>query len=247
MIREILRTTVAPVIGRLVPALHFNSLAYLRHSARRLEHLASLRIPVAGKTVLEVGAGIGDHSHYYLDRGCRITITDARESNLKTVRRRFPDADVRALDLEAPPVEFPGGPWDIIHCYGLLYHVRDPESALRIMGRHCREMLLLETCVSFGDEQRINPIDECKGSPTQAFSGGGCRPTRSWVWHRLHEHFSHVYLPMTQPNHAEFPLDWRAPEQHRAALSRAVFVATREPLVHPLLTSEIPHLQTRHE
>ena len=41
---------------------------YVRHNARRLEHLASLRIPVVRMTVLEVGAGIGDHSHYYMDR-----------------------------------------------------------------------------------------------------------------------------------------------------------------------------------
>jgi hypothetical protein len=51
------------------PALQFHSDFYIRHTARRLEHLASLRIPVAALSVLEVGAGIGDHSNYYMDRG----------------------------------------------------------------------------------------------------------------------------------------------------------------------------------
>ena len=51
----------------------FHSWHYLRHNARRLEHLASLQIPIRGKSVLEIGAGIGDHSSYYLDRGCTVT------------------------------------------------------------------------------------------------------------------------------------------------------------------------------
>src|SRR5262245_59527575 len=40
----------------------FHSDSYRRHNARRLEHLASLRLAVAHATVLEVGAGVGDHS-----------------------------------------------------------------------------------------------------------------------------------------------------------------------------------------
>src|SRR5438045_3527021 len=56
----------------------FHSWHYLRHTSRRLEHLASLSIPIFNTSVLEAGAGVGDHSHYYLDRGCQITITEAR-------------------------------------------------------------------------------------------------------------------------------------------------------------------------
>lgn len=82
------------------PVQVFHSDHYLRHNARRLEHLASLRIPVAGMTVLEVGAGIGDHSHYYIDRGCSITITEARAENLDYLKRRYPDVHVRFLDMD---------------------------------------------------------------------------------------------------------------------------------------------------
>lgn len=51
-----------------LPSLYFHSYDYLRHNARRLEHLASLGLPITGRSVLEVGAGIGDHSHFYIDR-----------------------------------------------------------------------------------------------------------------------------------------------------------------------------------
>jgi hypothetical protein len=71
------------------PAASFHTLHYLRHNARRLEHLASLQVPVAGKSVLEVGAGIADHSHYYMDRDCTITITEARKENLQYLKMRY--------------------------------------------------------------------------------------------------------------------------------------------------------------
>ena len=75
----------------------FHSDDYLRHNARRLEHLASLRLPVSGRSVLEVGAGIGDHTHYYTDRGCRVTITEARAQNLTYLTQRYPQCSIRAL------------------------------------------------------------------------------------------------------------------------------------------------------
>src|SRR5262245_43859922 len=96
------------------PSELFHSDHYLRHNARRLEHLASLRIPVAGLSVLEVGAGIGEHSHYYTDRGCQLTITEARQENLRLISQRYPNCTVRVLDMERPQLD--GGPFDLIHC-----------------------------------------------------------------------------------------------------------------------------------
>jgi len=228
-----------------VPAKSFHSKLYLRHNARRLEHLASLGIPVAGRTVLELGAGIGDHSTYYLDRGCGLTITEARDENLEVLRGVFPGTPVHKLDMEAP-VAVPGAPFGVVHCYGLLYHLEKPVVALDYMAEVCEGMLLLETCVSFGDEEALHPTPEPKENPTQAASGMGCRPTRPWVFARLRERFAHVYATRTQPNHEEFPLDWSDASAHRATLSRAVFVASHAPLENENLTTELPTVQVRH-
>jgi len=224
---------------------HFHGHDYLRHNARRLEHLASLRIPVSGSSVLEVGAGIGDHSHYFLDRGCRLTVTEARPENLALLRARYPGVDVQALDLEHPR-PLPEAPYDVVHCYGLLYHLGDPASALDYMGGCCSRLLLLETCVSFGDAAEPHVVRENPGNPTQACSGAGCRPTRRWVFERLRGLFPCVYVPRTQPNHEEFPLDWERPELHQAKFSRAVFVASRHPMQRELLSSELLSRQSRH-
>src|SRR5579863_6438912 len=68
----------------------FRSSSYLRHNQRTQEHLASLGLPLAGKTVLEAGAGIGDHSTFFLDRGCPMVISDGRPANVRYLKKRFP-------------------------------------------------------------------------------------------------------------------------------------------------------------
>jgi len=209
------------------PVSHFHSTRYLRLNARRLEHLASLRIPVAGMSVLKVGAGIGDHSHYYLDRGCTVTITEARLENLRYLRDRYPACPVRFLDMERPsPID--GAPFDVVHCYGVLHHLGNPEQALEFLNRNTSRMLFLETLVSFGEGEEKNIVGESQGDPTQAYSGVGCRPTRPWVFNRLQGLFEYVYLPRTQPNHEEFPIDWERSEEHRSDSQSAVFIASRQ-------------------
>src|SRR5690242_1107048 len=50
----------------------FLSPAYQQHNVARLQHLDSLGLPVCGKRVLELGAGVGDHTIFYLHRNCKV-------------------------------------------------------------------------------------------------------------------------------------------------------------------------------
>jgi hypothetical protein len=231
---------------RIDPVQSFHSHHYLRHNARRLEHLASLRIPVRGKTVLEVGAGIGDHSSYYIDRGCTITITEERSENLRILESRYPDHNVHYLDMDHPqPVS--QAPFDVVHCYGLLYHLSQPLRALTYLSECCRRVLILETCVSFGDQEAIHCIAEDPNDPTQAASGTGCRPTRPWIFATLKRLFPHVYVPTTQPNHEEFPLDWTKPEDRSGNLHRAIFIGSRTAIESDVLVPELIDRHVRHD
>ena len=229
---------------RRSPEEAFHDPAYVRHNARRLEHLASLQLETAGRTVLEVGAGIGDHTSYYLDRGCPVTITEARQENMAVLSARYPGRPVLALDVEAP-VAVPGSPFEIVHCYGLLYHLSRPDRALEFLASQCSGRLMLETCVSFGSAMDMHPIQEDRLDPSQAQSGVGCRPTRAWIFATLQRLFTHVYVPCTQPDHEQFPIDWTAPSKHLAGLQRAVFVASRGPMNSPLLSQVLLDVQLR--
>jgi hypothetical protein len=229
----------------MLPLDFFAHDAYQRHNRRRQEHLATLMLPLARKTVLELGAGIGDHTSFFLDRNCSVTVTDAREENLAHVRTRFPSVSTRVVDLEDDlPSDLAAH--DVVYAYGLLYHLADPGSGLRRMASMAKEMLLLETCVSFGNTEAVNGVAENTDDPTQAMHGTGCRPTRPWVFNSLKRLFDHVYVPRTQPWHEEFPMDWRgAPPTNATGLYRSVFVASRVPLESPLMSDALLDVQVK--
>jgi SAM-dependent methyltransferase len=222
----------------------FHSPHYLRHNQRRQEHLASLGLPLAGRSVIEVGAGIGDHTSFFLDRGCQVLTTEGRPEHLRVLRERFPQLDARLLDLDNPDPEF-ATQAEIVYCYGTLYHLERPAEALAFLGRLALELLLLETCVSPDNEERVNPVREEIRNPSQALGGRGCRPTRPWLWAQLSKLFPYVYATTTQPWHEEFPLEWSF-EAQPDRLTRAVFVASRRPLDSPSLATWLPNTQRRH-
>lgn len=217
---------------------------YQRHNRRRQEHLATLGLDIPGRSVLEIGAGVGDHTGFFVDRGCRVTATDGRQACVETIARRFPTVRTLTVDAnEDAPTELDRH--DIVYAYGILYHLRAPDRALAMMARCAGDMLLLETCVSGGADSRLVMADEKIDDPTQAIDGVGCRPTRSWIWDRLGELFPFVYATVTQPWHEEFPIDWTRDDIGKNHLARAVFVASRREIVNPLLSSSLPTIQLR--
>ena len=246
ILKNIVRRFGIDIVRADNPADTFHADWYLRLTARRLEHLASLRIPIANMTVLEVGAGIGDQSTYYIDRGNRITITDARPKSIEYLKKHFPEYDIQYLDMDSP-LPISSSPFDVVHCYGLLYHLSRPKDALKFLSGCCKRMLFLETCVSFGNEKSINFVTEDKSIHIYAISGTGCRPTRRWVFETLQELFEYVYVPKTQPNHEQFPTNWTDSSKHQHSLSRAIFVATHEKIDNELLSPSLISHQQRHE
>ena len=62
----------------------FKSEHYQKHNKNRLDHLASLGFSFEGSNILEVGAGIGDHTEFYLSYDCSVTVSDARPCLLYT-------------------------------------------------------------------------------------------------------------------------------------------------------------------
>src|SRR5919109_3711450 len=205
MIRTIKKIGRNLLKSRVSPESYFLPYHYQRINYRRLEHLASLQLNIAGSTVLEVGAGIGDLTSFFLDRGCHIVISDVRRANLEVLRSRYPNIKAVYLDLDNPSDTsstnrlLGSNGFDIVFCYGTLYHLKNPTKAIEFMASCCRKMLLLETCVSFGNEDFINPCTENALDPTASVSGEGCRPTRRWVYDQLKRHFEFIYLPLTQP------------------------------------------------
>lgn len=208
---------------------------YRRHNQRRQEHLATLGLPLAGRSVLEVGAGIGDHTSFFLDRGCRVTVSDAREELLDHARHRYPEVRTVVLDLDSSEPVTGVDVHDVVYAYGILYHLGHPARAIERLASLTGSLLLIETCVSPGDHVDVGLLSENASDPTQAKHGVGCRPTRPWVMQELRRYFPHVYNTRSQPWHEEFPVDWTAPAPSSTGLYRSVFVASRSALANDRL------------
>jgi len=218
----------------------FATEGYQRHNHRRQEHLASLGLSLDKKSVLELGAGVGDHTQFWLDRGCEVTCVEGRASNATQLQERH-DVEVLVHDLDKFILPI-GKKYDIVYAYGVLYHLHHPRNALQQWASVCQSMLLLETCVST-DRSEFG-IPEDAACPTASLRGYKCRPTRHWVYRQLSRLFQHVYMPTTQPDHEEFPTDWNNVQTD--GLTRAVFVASRLALPDTLpLVQRVPETQER--
>lgn len=206
----------------------------------RLAHLATLPLDLDNKRVLEVGAGIGLHTAFFEDRGCSVLSTDGSERNVGEIARRHPHRDARVLDLDHVDDLTPLGEFDVVYCYGTLYHLREPARAIAALARVCKEVMLVETCVSLGAYPELHLVRE-PDAQNMAVSSVGCRPTRAWVMETLRENFPHAYVTRTQPNYPDFDLDWSTPGFQ--LVHRSVFVGSKRELAHPDLLSEIPMRQ----
>jgi FkbM family methyltransferase len=231
----------------------FHNQRYLRMNARRLEHLAGLALDIEGKDVLEVGAGIGDLTSFFLDRDCRVTSVEPRTENVDALRARYADVDwwpanrIRVVEADAYHLGPHGtvAPHQIVFCFGLLYHLEEPARALQEMAGSCTELLILETAVSTASGDVISYLTEDAADLTNSISGKSCLPSREWVYKRLSELFAFVYMPLTQPLHNKFRLDWRHNDDPPKR-QRAVFIASRQELVNPVLYRGMPDLQFHH-
>ena len=223
------------------PEALFTSDHYLKHNEKRLGHLASLGLDLINKSVLEVGAGIGDHTSFFLQQNCEVISIEARLDNLSILQKRYPHVRSYNLNLDQIDLYF-NRLFEIVYCYGLLYHLSKPAEAIEFMARHCQGLLLLETCVSFGADESVNLCQERSEDPTQSFSGIGCRPTRKWVFNQLRDRFEFVYLPVSQPDHEEFPIDWLQIKP-QSIFNRAIFIASRFPINNPMLLESLPDKQ----
>ncbi len=197
----------------------------------RMEHLASLQLPIAGKRVLDVGCGVGHLAARLEKLGAQVTCLDGREENIAELRRRYPQFPAHVANVELDPLSALGH-FDVAFSYGLLYHLENPAAALRNMAAAADELLLLETIICDA-RQPIVVLDDERFAANEALGALGCRPSPSYLATVLNRiGFAHVYTSRVPPDHEDFRFEWRdnmdwSRDGHPL---RAFFAASRAPL-----------------
>ena len=203
----------------------------------RLDHLKGLGLPVDGKSVIDVGCGTGRLSEFFAQRGCNVTCVDGRAENIEQLRASYPGRRAAVVDVESDAL-LEQGSFQVVFCYGLLYHLAEPWGFLQRAGRLAGELLLLETCVADAEEPMLSLVRD-PDDPTMALRAVGSRPSPAYIAAALRSAgFPHLLHPRTAPDHPDFSWERRgdgAIFRDGHAL-RQVFVASREPLDLPALT-----------
>ena len=212
----------------------------------RQEHLASLGLDLVRKRVLEVGSGVGWHTGFFEKLGCTIISTDARPENVAEHLRRYPyrKGRVEVADLNILGSHTKFGKFDIVYCYGTLYHLSNPDLCIRDLADSCEGTFLLETLVNSVDNNEMNKVAEDSSGKNQSFDGIGCRPARNWIMSELKKYYSYVYVTRSQPNNPEFPTDWSAAPDP-AKNYREVFVAAKKDLRLSSLSKDLMMMQLK--
>jgi SAM-dependent methyltransferase len=212
----------------------FDDVAAASLNDARMNWLSSLGLDLAGRRVLDAGAGVGHFTRYYTVRGASVVAIEGRSENVAILRERCPGVSAHVVDVQADDLA-PFGRFDIVHCFGLLYHLDSPVIALRRMHDVCDDILLLETMVCDSSAPVAILADET-GAVNQALAGLGCRPSPTFIVVALNRiGFKYIYGTTAPPLHPDFDFEWRdnceaTRDGHNL---RSVFVASRRRLSNP--------------
>ncbi|HTC63543.1 MAG TPA: class I SAM-dependent methyltransferase [Candidatus Saccharimonadales bacterium] len=93
---------------------------------------------------LDAGCGIGFFAKILEDCGLQVDAFDGREENVVEARRRYPQITFSKGDIENPDINRLGS-FDLVLCFGLLYHLENGLLAIRNLHALTGKGLLLES------------------------------------------------------------------------------------------------------
>ncbi len=70
--------------------------------------------------------------------------------------------------------------FDIIICYGTLYHLIEPEMCIKNLSKLSNEYVIISTCTNGKNDETINVLFEGDASE-QGLGGYGCRPGQLFI------------------------------------------------------------------
>lgn len=181
--------------------------------------LQRVRSPLRLLTALDAGAGVGFFSQTLSECGLQVCGFDGREENVAEARKRYPHIPFAQGDLQERSI-LALGQFDLVLCFGLLYHLENPLQAIRNLHALTGKCLLLESmCIP--DEKPSMLLREEPREDDQSLTDVAYYPSESGLIKMLYRAgFKYVYRLAPLPEHDDF----RDTPEHRR--KRTVLVAT---------------------
>lgn len=191
---------------------------------RTIQRVVETLKPVLGvATAVDAGCGVGFFSKMLEESGLNVCGFDGRSENIAEAKRRFPEIPFEQANVEdAGILEL--GRFDMVLCFGLLYHLENPLRAVRNLRGLTGKCLLLES-MCLPDEKPSMLLRDEPRAADQGLADVACYPSESSLVKMLYRAgFTNVYRVVPLPDHDDF---CDTPEHARR---RTVLLATAAPL-----------------
>jgi len=180
-------------------------------------------------TALDAGCGVGFFGKILQDAGLSVRAFDGRIENVEEARSRFPQISFERGNVENPDIR-KLGQFDLVLCFGLLYHLENPFLAIRNLYALTGKCLLLES-MCFPDEEPWMLLREEPNREDQSLTDVAFYATEGGLVKMLYRAgFTWVYRMSTLPDHDDF----RETLEHERR--RTVLVVSKIALQLPELT-----------
>lgn len=207
-------------------AQHYESL-----NSARAAVLATVLVPLKNQvglsSAIDVGCGLGHFSGLLHSLGFQVTAVDGRRDNVTEAQRRYPHIRFHHCDVQDPAL-VQLGRFDLVFCFGILYHLESPFLAVKNLHEMTARLLLVESVIFPGRAPIMALIDEPPGED-QGLHHFAFYPTEACLEKMLYRAgFSYAYRFSGFPDH---------PGYHDAPGWRRV---------RTMLAGSSHHLQTPH-
>jgi len=175
-------------------------------------------------TALDAGCGLGFFSDVLRECGLLVHGFDGRAENVAEAQRRYPGIPFELGDVEDCKIKDLGS-FDLVLCFGLLYHLESPLKAIRNLRALAKKVLFVESmCLPTFELQII--LREEPRLVDQSLSDLALYPSEGSIVKMLFRSgFKYVYRTAVLPDHDEFR---ETPYFRRR---RTVLLASSEPIL----------------
>ena len=171
--------------------------ATIRRVVRALKPALGLR------NAVDAGCGVGFFAQTLTELGLETRGFDGRFENVIEARKRFPKMEFECGDIESAEIAALGT-FDLVLCFGLLYHLENPMRAIRHLRALTGKGLLIESMVVPGDDARM-ALREEPSQIDQSLTDMAFLPSEPCLVKMLYRAgFAHVYRVPRLPEHDQF-------------------------------------------